>query len=200
MTLVAPHVLGMMVLDIAGHGAAQAVIALKCKEILRAALRMRMSPGAAMQLLAEQIGELHDSFLTAFVALIDTEDGSCEYANAGHPPALLVHDDGEVCELGPTGPLLGAFPSSWSTAHAQLGPGARLAMYTDGLTEARDGSGRFFGTDELVANLVGRRAEQAEPLLKAALDALHAFGPERLVDDVALVVLSRSLPPFGAAS
>ena len=190
-TLISPHVLGVIVIDIAGHGAAQAVMALRCKEILRAALRMRLEPGAALHLLAQQVGDLHPSFVTAFVALVDTASGACRYANAGHPPALLAHHDNTVDELEPTGPLLGVFSGSWTTANAQMEPGAKLAVYTDGLTEARDEAEEFYGMERLAHLVVTLPCEVAESVVKTCFDDLHAFRPSRLGDDVTMVLVCR---------
>ena len=190
-TLVSPHVLGIIVIDIAGHGAPQAIMALRCKEILRAALRMHMEPGDALSLLSEQVGDLHPSFLTAFVALVDSTTGSCRYANAGHPPALLAEHDNTVHELDPTGPLLGVFSSSWTTVTTQMGPGAKLAVYTDGLTEARDDADVFYGMERFAELVVTLPCEVAESVIKSCFDDLHVFRPSRLTDDVTVVLVCR---------
>lgn len=190
-TLVSPHVLGVIVIDIAGHGAPQAIMALRCKEILRAALRMHLEPGAALGLLAEQVGDLHPSFVTAFVALVDTGTGACRFANAGHPPALLADHDDTVHELAPTGPLLGVFPGSWTTESAQMDPGAKLAVYTDGLTEARDHAEAFYGMERFAELVVTLPCEVAESVIKTCFDDLHTFQPLRLLDDVTLLLVCR---------
>ena len=194
-TLVSPHVLGIIVIDIAGHGAPQAIMALRCKEILRAALRMRMEPGDALGLLSEQVGDLYPSFVTAFVALVDTTSGTCRYANAGHPPALLADHDDTVHELDPTGPLLGVFSSSWTTATTQIGPGAKLAVYTDGLTEARDDADEFYGMERFAKLVVTLPCEVAESVIKSCFDDLHVFRPSRLTDDVTVVLVCRECEP-----
>lgn len=190
-TLVSPHVLGVIVIDIAGHGAPQAIMALRCKEILRAALRMQLDPGAALNLLAAQVGDLHPSFVTAFVAVVDTSTGACRYANAGHPPALIADHDNAVHHLEPTGPLLGVFASTWTTASAQMEPGAKLAVYTDGLTEARDESEAFYGMERFAELVVTLPCEVAESVIKTCFDDLHAFRPSRLDDDVTMVLVCR---------
>ncbi len=190
-TLVSPEVLGIIVIDIAGHGAPQAIMALRCKEILRAALRMHMEPGDALGLLAEQVGDLHPSFVTAFVALVDTSTGACRYANAGHPPAILADHDNTMHELAPTGPLLGVFSASWRTAKAQIGAGAKLAVYTDGLTEARDDADVFYGMERFAELLVTLPCEVAESVIKTCFDDLHVFRPSRLTDDVTVVLVCR---------
>ena len=190
-TLVSPHLLGIIVIDIAGHGAPQAIMALRCKEILRAALRMHMEPGEALGLLSEQVGDLLPSFVTAFVAMVDTSTGVCRYANAGHPPALLADHDNTVHQLDPTGPLLGVFSSSWKTANAHMGPGAKLAVYTDGLTEARDNAEVFYGTERFVQLVVALPCEVAASVIRTCFDDLHAFRPARLSDDVTVVLVCR---------
>jgi serine phosphatase RsbU (regulator of sigma subunit)/CHASE3 domain sensor protein len=190
-TLVSPHQMGIIVVDIAGHGATQAIIALRCKEILRAALRMGLEPGRALGLLSEQVGDLFPSFVTAFVAVVNTITGDCHYANAGHPPALLADHDRLVNELGPTGPLLGVFDASWTTAGVVVGHGGKLAVYTDGLTEARDTGAGFYGTERLAKHIVTLPCEVAESVITSCLDDLQTFRPARLDDDVTMVLVCR---------
>ncbi len=193
-TLVSPHVMGLIVIDIAGHGAAQAIMALKAKEILRAALRVPLPPGDALALLAEQVSDMAPSFLTAFVALIDTVSGRCQYANAGHPPPLLAHHKGDLVELPLTGPLLGAFTATWRTEEVHIPPGGKLAVYTDGLNEARNSADEFYGMERLAALVIDLPCEEAGPVIKACFDDLHHFSPARLVDDVTMVLICRACP------
>ncbi len=190
-SLVSPHVLGVIVLDIAGHGAAQAITALKCREILRAALRVAASPSRALDVLAERLGDLQSNFLTAFVALIDTRTGSCRYSNAGHPPALLATKNEVVQELSPTGPLIGPFHSTWRTETAEIEPGGKLCVYTDGLTEARDAAKIFYGMERLASLIITLPCEVAEPVVKACFEDLRAFSQEQLHDDVTMVLICR---------
>ena len=189
-TLVSPHQLGIIVVDIAGHGAVQAIAALKCKEILRAALRVAMPPGDALQLLADQV-DFESSFVTAFVALVDTRTGLCAYANGGHPPALLSHDGQPILELLPTGPLIGPFPGSWRTEQFEIRAGGKLVVYTDGLSEARDATRAFYGTERLAKILATLPCQEAESVLKSCLEDLAAFTPHRFADDVTMVLLCR---------
>ena len=86
--------IALVVVDIAGHGATEGILALRCKEMLRTALTSGAAPGDALDTTAEILGDMGDEvFLTAFVAAIDTGDGTVRYANAGHPPAYVVGDD-----------------------------------------------------------------------------------------------------------
>ncbi len=191
-TLVSPHRMGIIVLDIAGHGAHQAILALKCKEILRAALRAKAEPGAALHVLSEQVGDMHPSFLTAFVALLDTRTGVCRYANAGHPAALLATNANTVTELDPTGPLLGVFSANWQTEEAHIEPGGKLAIYTDGLSEARNHDDEFYGMERLASIVITLPCAQAENVIEACFSDLRDFTPTRLHDDVTMVLICRA--------
>ncbi len=192
--LVSPTHLGVVVLDISGHGAGPGLMALRCKEIVRAALGAGLQPGAALALLSEQMGDLAGSFLSAFVAVIDTATAQCSYANAGHPPALLSTHD-EIVGLDPTGPIVGPLPNAvWATRVVEIERGGCITIYTDGLTEARDASGEFYGTSRLEATMMAiNPMDPAGRSLRACFDDLHEFRPGRLVDDVTVVMVCRAI-------
>ena len=191
--LVSPTTIGIVVLDIAGHGVQSAIAALKCKELLKAALRSGLEPGASIGWLSEQDHGLGDLFLTAFVAQIDTDSGRGTYANAGHPHALLA-GGGVLERLGPTGPIVGPIPGGWDSGSMVINPGGKLIIYTDGLTEARDVQREFYGEERLVRLLATLECPDAQPVIDEILADLDVFHPGRLADDVTLVVACRTSP------
>src|SRR5215213_4492425 len=81
---------------------------------------------------------------TALVARLEADaDGGMllRWANAGHPPAILIDADGEVSVLDGKPPdlLLGVSPETVREDHVEvLAPGATVLLYTDGLVERRD--------------------------------------------------------------
>jgi serine phosphatase RsbU (regulator of sigma subunit)/CHASE3 domain sensor protein len=183
--------LGLIVVDIAGHGATEGILALRCKELLRASLAADVAPGDAVLATSEQLGEMGpEVFLTAFVAVVDTDDGSVRYANAGHPPAFISASDDEV-ELGPTGALVGPVGSEWKTASASIEPGDNLCVYTDGLIEIRNADREFFGSERLRSLIRGARCEQAPAIVQRCLDEAELFAAGRIHDDATIVVLCR---------
>jgi CHASE3 domain sensor protein len=184
--------IALIVVDIAGHGATEGILALRCKEMLRTSLMSGAEPGDALDTTAELLGDMGDEvFLTAFVAVIETADGRARYANAGHPPAIVVGADGTT-ELGPTGPLVGLLAPGWSTAETLIAPGDNLCAYTDGLTETRNRDNEFFGPDRLVELLQGSRCDQAPAVVKRCIDEVELFSPDGLRDDATIVVLCRT--------
>lgn len=188
-----PSALGLVVVDISGHGAVSGILALRCKELLRAGLRDGMEPGEALHWAAEQLDDLDkETFLTAFVGVVYLSSGDIHYASAGHPPALLCSPT-HARELEPTGPIVGLFDGRWRTANAGLDPGDTLAVYTDGLVEVRNVEQEEFGVQRLTDLVCEAACEEAEAIAKRCVDAISSFAPARLRDDVTVVLLCR--PP-----
>jgi sigma-B regulation protein RsbU (phosphoserine phosphatase) len=184
--------IALVVVDIAGHGATEGILALRCKEMLRTALTSGADPGDALDTTAEVLGHMGDEvFLTAFVAVISTADGSVRYANAGHPPAYVVSAD-DVVPLEPTGPLVGLLEPGWETAEATMASGDNLCAYTDGLIETRNDDHEFFGPERLVRLLQGARCDEAPAVVKRCIDEVELFSPGGLRDDATIVVLCRA--------
>jgi hypothetical protein len=180
----------------AGHDTALAITA------IRLARRQGVTDLAALarhadDLLTTRSGPGH--FVTAVLATLDTTTGLLQYVLAGHPPPLLVRDGRAVKELAhPPRPPLGVrdmAPDRLEVGHEQLEPGDRLLLYTDGITEARNAHGEFFGEDRLVdftqrAELPGLPAPETLRRLTAAVLA-HQGG--QLQDDATLVLVDWSI-------
>ncbi len=184
--------MAILVVDVAGHGASSAVVALRAKELLRAGIRTQPDPSAAIAWASEQLSDLEsDMFVTAFAAVVDFSTGLVRFVNAGHPPALLC--DGVNClELGPTGPLLGPFDGQWRTREAIIGPGQMLVCYTDGLVEVRDERREEFGMTRLQTVLCDSFGDDTEGIVKETLAEVESFGAGRAHDDVTLTVVARA--------
>ncbi|MFC4947521.1 PP2C family protein-serine/threonine phosphatase [Pseudonocardia sp. GCM10023141] len=147
---------------------------------------------SADDLLIAQPGPLR--FVTAVLATLDTRTGLLHYLLAGHPPPLLLRAGRTIKELGVAPrPPLGIRPASVSQpviGREQLEPGDRILLYSDGVTEARDGDGEFFGEQRLIdfaerVELDGLPAPETLRRLAAAILA-HQHG--MLQDDATLLM------------
>lgn len=127
-----------------------------------------------------------EEFVTA--VLLDTTDAARpRLVNAGHPPPLLVHPDGS-CEQVETDADL-PLGLGWSYRQHEFSwqPGDRLLVYTDGVSEARDGRGEFLDVRTLAPLLAATPLESA---LDALLDRVRAHTVRgELADDVAVMLL-----------
>src|SRR3984893_18318636 len=88
---------------------------------------------------------------TLFLARVNLENGELTYCNAGHPPALLLRENGEVEELRAGGPVLGALSgASFANGSERLSLSDTLLAYSDGIPESRNESGSEFGAKGLL--------------------------------------------------
>ncbi len=181
---------GVIVLDVSGHGPEAGLRALWLKHLLVPALHLELDPADALHWVAGQIGDTGEWFATCVIVEINAVTGQCLYANAGHPPALVLRGDG-IEELPPTGPLFNDMPGfRWETVETTLGEGDVLVVYTDGILEARSGAGEEFGEERLCASLDGTSGLDVDRIASRVMDRVHDFGG-RLVDDATLVLTTR---------
>jgi sigma-B regulation protein RsbU (phosphoserine phosphatase) len=101
-------------------------------------------------------------------------DGQVEICNAGHCPPLFLHNE-TVTSIAATGLPVGMFcQEQYETVHFTLNKGDRLLLYTDGLSEARDGADEEYGGR--LNTLVGSCADlPAQMLVNRLLDDMREF-------------------------
>jgi sigma-B regulation protein RsbU (phosphoserine phosphatase) len=190
--------LGILVADVVDKGVGAALFMALSWAIMRTYAGKhprqpeRMLAAANTRLLRDTTGK---QFATVFYGVLDPLNGRLCYANAGHPPALLVHSVGRgtVEELNRTGLPLGIFPgATWGQGVVELDHGDVLIAYTDGLTEACNADGACFEDAGLRASLESRlkcsAREIADGIFADLLDFTDGM-PQS--DDMALVVVKR---------
>ncbi|HEX8866405.1 MAG TPA: PP2C family protein-serine/threonine phosphatase [Lentzea sp.] len=133
------------------------------------------------------------AFATGVLAELDLYSGRLRYVNAGHPEPLLMRS-GKVVKRLTGGRRLpfGLGTGELTVAEEFLQPDDWLVLHTDGVTEARDHNGEFFG-DERLRNFLEREAASAHPPPETArrlVKAILAHQNDVLQDD-ATVLLAR---------
>lgn len=181
--------------DVSGHGIPAALIAAMAKASFRAHAVPGDDPADILAKvnaeLCELIGE-ETYFVSAFLAILDSGDGTLTYANAGHPPAMLRRTDGKVEELDVTeGQLLGIsenFPRA--SGCTRMLPGDRLLLYTDGIVEARSPGGDFYDSVRLSAFVSEHGGGTPVSLAGSVIEEVLAFcAGARQSDDRAVLVV-----------
>jgi sigma-B regulation protein RsbU (phosphoserine phosphatase) len=194
----------MVVADVAGKGLASALIGTAFRSAFRAlarqSLTLRELAGRLSQQHWEEGSEARRRYVTAIFLRLDPASSEMEIVNAGHNPAFLVTDDETPVRLvEASGTPLGLLPGArYSVERVPIEPGARILLYTDGLTEIFRGEEEFgqkrlmdaFRNMQEAASSDGNQhAEQTLSSLWTTLDTFSAGAPQQ--DDMSAIALCR---------
>jgi len=189
-----PGRLGVALGDVAGKGLPAALLMAK----LQATLRALASECASLGELGQRVNRIvkRDGLSNRFATLVYLElapdSGRVRLVNAGHPPPLLLKSR-SIEELPRGSIALGIVPDAdFVEQQVELRAGEMLLVYSDGVTEAMNRAGEFFGDERLRATLAAAGASTAEQAGQSVLAAADAFtGDARVFDDFSLVILKR---------
>jgi serine phosphatase RsbU (regulator of sigma subunit) len=191
--------LGIVIADVGDKGAGAALYMAMSRTLIRTyAGENLMSPEQVIHQVNRRI--LMDTqdgiFLTVVFGILDPDQGTFTYVNAGHNPPLLLRqarDQITISELEKTGTLIGIFSeNTWKEKSVPIHPGDVLVLYTDGITEAQNEADEFYGTERFFEVLQTEFSLSAEDFRNCILENVQAFtGSSPRLDDVTLVVISK---------
>jgi sigma-B regulation protein RsbU (phosphoserine phosphatase) len=188
----------VVVADVTDKGLGAAVFMALCSTLIRTyAARYPTLPAITMSSVNERI--LSDTrgslFVTAFYGVLEVDIGRLRYVNAGHNPPVFMSSlkSKSLDRLTRTGIPLGiSQDATWQQKIIKFSPGDALVLYTDGITEARNPQGVYFGEQRLLNVLRANIGQPAQKIQQALLDEVGSFtaGAPR-EDDIALIVMAR---------
>jgi serine phosphatase RsbU (regulator of sigma subunit)/DNA-binding response OmpR family regulator/anti-sigma regulatory factor (Ser/Thr protein kinase) len=173
--------------DVVGRGVPAAAMMGQLRHALRAYLAEGHQPAEALARLDALIERAEPGTLATVACIVyDPASGAVEYANAGHPPPLLVPPEGRSRFLEhPLGLPIGVLPEAgFEQRRVMLTPGSILLLFTDGLVEDRE-----LPIGEGLERL--RDAISADPDLERWLEGVveRMTARREVDDDVAAVAL-----------
>jgi sigma-B regulation protein RsbU (phosphoserine phosphatase) len=197
--------------DVSGHGVSSAMVTVSVYQSLSdhtSQLVKRLSdkppffeivpPAEVISALDREYPyERFEKFFTIVYLLLEPETGRVRYCNAGHPPPILVRNNGclELLEAGGTlvgfGGLL-----PFEEQEILLQPGDRLYLYSDGITEYAAPSGEMFGDQRLINFFSQSQKSSLEETAEDFLTVLKDFGEGcPPTDDISYFSIEFNAPP-----
>jgi sigma-B regulation protein RsbU (phosphoserine phosphatase) len=160
---------GLLIADVSGHGVPAALLASMVKLAAASQRAVATDPSRFLSGMNSALfGNTENQFVTAAYVHLNSKSQELRYSAAGHPPMLLLRNGG-IMEIEKNGLVLAAFDfATYSNAVHRLEPGDRILLYTDGIVEASDDAGDFFGKDALLESL--RKTSGLSP--SAAADSI----------------------------
>lgn len=190
----------VVIADVSGKGIPAALYMMNAKALIRSTAKSGVS-------LTEVFGKVNnelcrgggDLFVTAFMAVLDLRNGELHYVNAGHnPPCYRGKDGYKMMEVKRNIVLGGIENIVFSEEKLQMQEGDRMFLYTDGVNEAQNKAGEFYGNERML--------EMLNRPLQSPYDVLHtirndvaefADGAEQS-DDLTMLELVYCALPKGA--
>jgi serine phosphatase RsbU (regulator of sigma subunit) len=185
--------LGLLVGDVSGKGVSAALLMANVQATLRARLPLQPDLAALADLLDRELDASTPGgvFVTAFIAIVESDGRSMRYVNAGHHPQYVLHRDGGLERMSSTGLPIGLFAGhGYAEARVPLAPGDTLFFYTDGLVETENERGELFDHERLEALLTASDDHDIDAVLQRVERGIREFR-ERAepLDDATMMVL-----------
>lgn len=182
--------------DVAGKGVGPSLL----MSGVHAVIRNRLTAGVEPEVLASELNaylvasSAPGMYLTLFVGVLDTSDGTLRYVDCGHNPPALVTGEGEPARLSEGGTPVGLVPgAAYEAGEVRIPLGGRLVLWSDGITEAESPTGAMYDEARLFAEFAAAGKTSATGLLDSILASVERFaaGADQS-DDITLVVVRRS--------
>src|SRR5205809_1687419 len=183
--------------DGSGHGAAAALLTTLAKLLFHHGSAEHNAPASVMEAVNDDFRSIFGgrSFMTAMCVAINHKTGSAHAVGAGHPPLLIVRQNGATESIASVAPPLGLVERSEFVETAlDFEPGDAFLLYTDGLFGSSE-NGRHRVTPQQLEKMLNHSAPTAEVLLKGILEQVTPNNPkEALSDDMTALAVRRMAP------
>ena len=186
--------LDMIIADVSGHSIGPALFMVETRSAIHTQASRLGTPaetlGVLNQFLFEDLDNA-DYFITLFYLQYDIATRQLSFANAGHPPPLLLSRFQNECkQLDADGMILGVRKQIvFEEKILTLAVGDLILLYTDGLTEAENPDGEFFGLERVSAVFINNARQSPQAIIAALLTELKHFCLRDVFnDDITLMV------------
>ncbi len=197
---------GFYVLDVSGHGVPAAMLSVTLSMVLAPAATFgsplkrlnsatgefeAMDPDEAIRELNRRFQTTDDRYFTMIYGVVDTGSRRLKLGQAGHPNPLLMTADGKVSVLGTGGMPVGLWPDiDFDLIDVSFGPGDRLFLYSDGVSECANSRDNMYGDDRVMKYFESSAGKPLDDVIGGLEPDLDAWRDGRdFRDDVSVMAL-----------
>ena len=186
--------LNFLIADVSGKGIPAAMFMMRAKTELKTLTEADMTIDQVFTKGNDALCEGNEAgmFVTAWQGGIDLKTGLIKFANAGHNPPLVRHQDGKFEYLRSKAGfvLAGMDGIKYKPQELMLQPGDVIFLYTDGVTEATDVNEQLYGEERLLNTINSRKFENVQEMCRFIKQEVDSFvGEAPQFDDITMVAL-----------
>ena len=179
--------------DVSGKGIPAAMFMMKVITTLKTYTKSGRHPSEILKDVNRLLYEGNDSkmFVTCFLGILNIKTGIMEYANAGHNRPIIGHKNNFKYLDCSAGFVLGALEDTVLIDQTvKINKGDIISLYTDGITEARNLNGDFYGEDRLIDFYNNNKSESLIELQHELKDDINSFVDDApQADDMTFLLL-----------
>ena len=183
--------LAIVIADVSSKGVPAALFMVIAKTLIKNHAMSLESLGEVFYKVNNQLCEGNEEgmFVTAWMGVVTISTGEFEYVNAGHNPQLLMNNDNyDWIHAQPGFVLAGLEGIPYSSEKIHLNHGARIFLYTDGVTEAQNTAEELFGEQRLMESLQRNGHLPLKQMLEAVRADIDSFaGEAEQFDDITML-------------
>lgn len=179
--------------DVSGKGVPASLLMANLQAFLKVTCRSKIEISEATGLINDMVSEntMDGKFITFFWGILNTEEKTFEYVNAGHNPPLLLRD-GKLIKLEKGGIILGVMQTliPYVSEKIKLQKNDLIVMFTDGVNEAMNKYGEEYSDEkleELVLKNKGKSAEEVHNIIQKSVSQFSHGAVQS--DDITIMVL-----------
>ena len=185
----------MYLMDVSGHGIGSALLSVSVMNILKTENLRKTDfrePDQVLKRLNKiyQMTDHNDRFFTIWYGVYNKNTRLLKYANAGHPPGILVDQSGSGHELTVKNIVIGALPEiEYHSDSIEVKPYSRLYIFSDGVYEFKCENGNSWKYDELKEKLITSEDENGLEI-DFVLESISRDQKTIFRDDVSIIKLT----------
>lgn len=182
-------------LDVSGHGIGPSLMSVSALNMLRSETLPNTdfrNPGEVLKALnaAFQMSEQNDYYFTIWYGVLNVEKRELKYSSAGHPPAIILRQDGTEQTHKTDEIFIGAAPDvDYPTKTASTPKGSKIFVFSDGAYEIKKKNGLMMQIEELI-DFLKKSAFKEKFVVDRVYEHINAITEDHyLVDDFSILML-----------
>ena len=184
-----------LVADVSGKGIPAAMFMMTSKTIIKDLAETKIDVNEVFTKANEKLCENNESgmFVTAWMGILNLKTGELKYANAGHNPPVIMHNNGEYefLKSRPGFVLAGMEGIRYRVGEMTLSRGDKIFLYTDGVTEATNLQEELYGENRLLTFMNNNKDINPNNLLRELKNDIDEFvGEAPQFDDITMLLFT----------